>query len=111
VVQPQVLGDDGADEGRHHQQHDLEERLPRDYDMLSAADARELRPRRLRLLALLSVHSIWGYQSCATRRDDDGQLGKLLARRDCPRFLAAGDFASVDRARDLSAAHAARKAP
>jgi hypothetical protein len=37
--------------------------------------------------------------------------GKLLARRDCPRFLAAGDFASVDRARDLSAAHAARKAP
>ena len=62
VVQPQVLGDDGADEGRHHQQHDLEERLPRNDDVLGAADARELRPRRLRLLALLSVH-------CATRRD------------------------------------------
>ena len=53
-------------------------------------------------------------RDCATRRDDDGQLGKLLARRDCPRRGPRGfspQASARGAARDLSAAYAARKAP
>ena len=50
-------------------------------------------------------------RDCATRRDDDGQLGQTFGSPRLPTGFSPQASAREVVARDLSAAHAARKAP